>query len=369
MFPQKRVLFLVPYPVRRAPSQRFRVENFLPYLDQASVSYKIAPFLDTDTFDILYRNGHAFRKVWGVVKGFLLRLKTVLLEAPAYDYVFIHREASPLGPPIFEWILAKVLRKKIIYDFDDAIWIEDSENKILNWVKAAWKIKWVCKWAHTVAAGNTYLAAFASRYNTNVVTLPTCVDMERQHNQVKQQNEGAVTIGWTGSHSTMRYLAMLVPVLQNLSERFGTEVVIISNRPPSFQFPGLHFLPWREATEIEDLLKVDIGIMPLEQDKWSEGKCGFKLIQYLALGIPAVASPVGINRSIVEHSVNGFLCNNTEQWQQALELLISDAALRKEMGQRGREKMLASYSVQSNTGCFLKLFSLDERSRPKETSL
>ena len=354
-----KVLFLLPYPLRRAPSQRFRVEAYFHLLTQQNIKYKTDEFFDGDGFNILYKQGSVLKKAIAVGKGFFKRLVIVFFCAPGYDYVFIHREAAPLGPPVFEWILAKLFRKKIIYDFDDAIWIPNisGENKLVNWFKAFWKIKYLCKWAFKVAAGNDYLCDYARQYNKKVYLLPTCVDTERLHNRLKDQHTEKIVIGWTGSHSTMKYLDEVVPVITKLSSELNFELVVISNKSPQFVLPNLRYLPWNEASEIKDLLQFNIGLMPLEKDEWSEGKCGFKLIQYLALGIPAIASPVGVNVQIIEEGMNGYLCDKEECWYQALKKLIRDASLRENMGLKGQKKIADHFSVRTNARAFLKLFS------------
>jgi glycosyltransferase involved in cell wall biosynthesis len=354
----KKVLFLVPYPLHKAPSQRFRVELYLPFLQKNNIECRVDCFLDEKTWNILYSKSSALKKVLGVTKGFAKRLFTIIVVAPRYDYVFIHREASPLGPPIFEFIASKILGKKLIYDFDDAIWIPNtsSENSFVNWLKAFWKVKFIFKWAYKVAGGNGYLCNYARNYNGNVVLMPTCVDIERQHNSLKNQNTKQVVIGWTGSHSTMNYLDHLVPVFKRIVADFNVEIVIISNKPPQFNLPNLVYIPWKEETEITDLLRLNIGLMPLKEDRWSEGKCGFKLIQYMALGIPALASPAGVNKALVENGRDGFLCRNEDEWYQALKILIEDAPLRQSMGKVGREKIVEHYSIQANADAFLKLF-------------
>jgi glycosyltransferase involved in cell wall biosynthesis len=355
MLENRKVLFVVPYPLGRAPSQRFRVELFLPLLKRSGIEYKVHPFLDDETYTILYSNASLLKKSFGVFKGFLKRI-LLLFQIHRYDYLFIHREASPLGPPFFELLAAKVFRKKIIYDFDDAIWITDSQSRALNWLKAYWKIKLICKWAHKVVGGNDFLCSYAKQFNKNVILVPTCVDTENWHNRIKDQDKEPLTIGWTGSHSTLHYLDAIVPLLKSLAETNGTRILIICNKPPDFSFPGLQYIPWSESTEIDDLLQVHIGLMPLKNDAWSEGKCGFKLIQYLSLGIPAVASPVGVNKNIIEQGVNGYLCDSTEAWQTALFALINNSSLRKEMGTNGRREIIDRFSIQAYEQIFLGLF-------------
>ncbi len=354
-----KVLFLVPYPEKHAPSQRFRVELYEPYLPQMHISYKIASFTDKRTWDILYKKGSLLQKTTGVFKGYFRRLKHVFWDIHSYDYVFVHREAAPLGPPIFEWIVSKLWRKKMIYDFDDAIWIPNTsnENKLVAWFKAFWKVKYICKWSYKVAGGNDYLCNYASQYNKNVVRIPTCVDMELKHNKIKIHKEGNVVVGWTGSHSTLSYLNKIIPVIKKLQEDLPFTFLVIADKKPDLPLEKYQFLQWSEETEIEDLLNMDIGVMPLQADEWSEGKCGFKLIQYLSLGIPAIADPVGVNKTIIEEGINGYLCATEDEWESKLKLLITDAHLRQQLGEAGRQKMLKEYSIQSQKNRFADLFT------------
>ncbi len=354
-----KVLFLVPYPLGKAPSQRFRVELFEPYLKEAGIRYRIAPFMNAATWQHLYKQGSVFQKAWGIIKGYLKRLKTVLIDVHGYDYVFVHREAAPLGPPIFEWIVAKLWRKKMIFDYDDAIWIANtsSENSIAAKLKCFWKIKHIIKWSYKIAAGNDYLRNYALQYNNNVVLMPTCVDMERMHKGTKQHGNHKPVVGWTGSHSTLQYLDNIVSIIKDLQEEIDFTFLVIADKNPELPLKDFQFVPWSAATEIQDLLKMDVGIMPLQADAWSEGKCGFKLIQYLSLAIPALASPVGVNKVIIQEGINGYLCHTDADWKQYIKLLITDAQKRAEMGKAGQAYMLQSYSTQSQHKTFLKLFS------------
>ncbi|MGI4873444.1 MAG: glycosyltransferase family 4 protein [Janthinobacterium lividum] len=357
-----RILFVIPYPPGRAPSQRFRFEQYLDLLSAHGHQYQLAPFLDEATWRILYQPGQTGRKVLGIVAGFGRRLAT-LLAATAYDYVFIHREAAPLGPPVLEWLLAKVLRKRIIYDFDDAIWLPNTSeaNRMAASLKWHHKVDSICRWAYKNSCGNTYLAAYAHQFNPRVVVNPTTIDTVHLHNQVRDQlAPGSLVIGWTGTHSTLKYLLPLMPVLAQLeAEGLAFELRVISNQPPEFDqlLRSLRYVPWQKATEIPDLLTFHVGLMPLEDDQWAKGKCAFKALQYMALGIPALVSPVGMNTEVVTDGYNGYICREPAEWHQRLRQLLTDAPHRQQLGQAARATIEQRYSVVANTPNFLRLFS------------
>ncbi|MEO5976553.1 MAG: glycosyltransferase family 4 protein [Chryseolinea sp.] len=355
----KKVLFLVPYPLNEAPSQRFRFEQYFELLIRNDIEFKVQPFLSVKKSKIFFSPGRLIDKGLVLLVGIFLRIK-MIIHTTHFDYIFIHREAAPVGPPLFEWILARVLKKKIVFDFDDAIWLSDQqETKLASLIKCRNKVKKITSWAYRISAGNSVLSGYAYKYNSNVVLNPTTIDTN-WHNPEKfkiKKDTSEIIVGWTGSHSTLKYLSILEPVLQSISRKFKhVEFLIIADKPPPLKLQSLTFVPWNEATEISDLMRIDIGIMPLPDDQWSRGKCGFKLLQYLSLEIPAVASPVGVNTSIIEDGVNGFLANTQEEWENALTTLIKDPTLRSRMGKKGREKVIERYSVSSNSSNFLSLF-------------
>ena len=148
----------------------------------------------------------------------------------------------------------------------------------------------------------------------------------------------------------------MAPVLERLAKEFSLKVLVICKQGASFSFHGLEYIRWKEETEIEDLLKINIGLMPLPSDSWSEGKCGFKLIQYLSLGIPAAASPVGVNKIIIGEENKQLLCTTEQEWREALVTLVKNPGMRKEVGKQGRERIIAAYSIQANAGLFVSLF-------------
>ena len=358
-----RVLFLFPYPVGKSPSQRFRFEQYFESLKKAGIEFDLAPFWDLTAWPELYKSGRYLQKAMGLLRG-IARRGTVLFNVSRYQFVFIHREVVPLGPPLIEWFLSRVKRKKIIYDFDDAIWLTNTseENRIVSSFKWHSKVKSICRWSYRVSCGNSYLATFAKQFNASVIINPSTIDTEGLHHPAHDDispndSQDRIVLGWTGTHSTLKYLDPLVPVLQQLESDYARlRLVIIANKRPSLAVHALTFLPWSIEHEIEDLSKLDIGMMPLSDDIWTRGKCGFKALQYMAMGIPAVVSPVGVNKEIIDHGINGFLCSTEGEWLACLKSLINDPALREKVGRLGRKKVIDHYSVLSNTSNFLSLF-------------
>jgi glycosyltransferase involved in cell wall biosynthesis len=358
-----RILFLIPYPIGNAPSQRFRFEQYFEILKKNDISFDCQTFIDEDTWKILYMSGHIFQKLIGILKGFLRRIK-ILFSLQKYDFIFIHREAAPIFPPIFEFLIAKIFRKRVIFDFDDAIWLPNTsaENRIVTFLKFHQKTAYICRWAWKVSAGNDYLCNYARNFNSNVVLNPTTIDTENLHkidnNGINDINRvGAkVVIGWTGSHSTLKYLDELVPTLQGIERDYPVDFVVISNQKPNLQLNNLTFIKWNKKTEIQDLAKLQIGVMPLTDDAWAAGKCGFKALQYMSLGIPALVSPVGVNTKIIRDGENGFLCYSSEEWKSKLIRLIKDENLRTQIGKMAKQTVENEYSVKSNEQNFLALF-------------
>jgi len=186
--------------------------------------------------------------------------------------------------------------------------------------------------------------------------IPTTIDLENHHTEKTDQSLSPLVIGWTGSHTTMRYLDFIVPVLERLETKFDFEFHVISNESPKYNLKSLKFVKWNKSSEIKDLARLHIGIMPLEEDIWSKGKCGFKALQYMALEIPTVASPVGVNRSIISDKENGFLCSTPENWETVLTQLLESQSMRESIGAAGFETIKKRFSVQANWSKYLRLF-------------
>jgi glycosyltransferase involved in cell wall biosynthesis len=353
----KKVLFIVPYPTGIAPSQRFRFEQYFDILKENHFQFDIESFWSEKSWSLLYQQNHVMGKAMALIHGFLKRF-VLLFKTHGYQVVFIHREALPLGPPIIEYVISKILKKRIIYDFDDAIWLPNTseQNSLVRKLKYHRKIKYICKWSWKVSCGNDFLADFAKKFNPRVYINPTTIDTSYHKPKIKSSSNQQIVIGWTGTHSTTKYLTPLVSILKELGYKYSIKILIISDQKPDWDFSNYDFIKWNKEKEIEQLDSIDIGIMPLDDSVWEKGKCGFKALQYMAMKKPAIVSNVGENKNMIDQGVNAFLCDNSEDWLRYLTDLISSESLRKSIGEEGRKKVIESYSVVSNTDLFLSLF-------------
>lgn len=354
----KRILFISPYPHDTAPSQRFRFEQYIPLLHEQGWVTEQVSFWNNQAWKNLYRSGRFLNKAYYLLAA-IFRRYLLLFKINRFEYIFIHREFSPVGYPIAVWIIAKWMKKKIIFDFDDAIWIPNvsESNRWFSFLKMYGNTRRIIRWSYKVACGNRYLWNYAMQYNPKAIIIPTTIDTQKTHPYIRKMPEKKFVIGWTGTHSTIRYLEEIIPVIQKLENEFEhIEFRIIADLKPDYPLKSLVYIPWKKATEAEDLAQFTVGIMPLQHDPWSEGKCGFKALQYLAMGIPALVSPVGVNTSIIQHGINGFLCENHAAWENTLRDLILHPEKVESMASACRQTVIGHYSVDAVKKDFLQLF-------------
>lgn len=352
-----KIHIIAPYPKGEAPSQRFRFEQYLTFLEENGFEIHYHGFHTLTSWNRLYKKGQFLLKGLDLIWNFIRRWG-LLFQLITAKNIFMHREMAHIGPPIFEWILVKVLRKKYIYDFDDAIWMPNysSVNAKFQKLKAYWKVKKLIQWADKVQAGNQFLADYALQFNKNVQIVPTTIDTKNHHIQMCDHNKNPVVIGWTGTHSTIHYLDFLLPILKHLETTFEFEFLVISNKNPLLPLKSFRYLEWNGETEIQDLSTIQIGVMPLIEDDWSKGKCGFKALQYMSLGMATIASPVGVNTSIIQNDENGFLAESVKEWESALQNLLIDKELRSEIGLRARKTIVDNWSVEAWRKIYLAQF-------------
>ncbi|MFO7864209.1 MAG: glycosyltransferase family 4 protein [Salinivirgaceae bacterium] len=354
----KKILYIVPHRFNRSPGQRFRCEHFIPWLRQHNFHITYANLLTEWDDRHFYKPGNYLIKAFILMKSYLRRVGQ-LRNVAKYDAVFIYREAFMLGTIRFE----KRIRRKgvpIIYDFDDAIWLNDvsAANKELKWLKRPSKTGDICSLSSLVIVGNEYLATYARQYADNVAVVPTTIDTNYHLPANASKTSGNVRIGWTGSSTTLKHFRLLLPLLKRLKSEYGEKlrVRLIADEPIIDNELEIENVRWSAEDEIQQLDEIDIGIMPLPDDEWARGKCGFKGLQYMSMGIPAVMSPVGVNKEIIRHGENGFLAESDAQWEQILKTLIDDAQLRQKLGQVGRQTIIDKYSILANRERYLQLF-------------
>jgi glycosyltransferase involved in cell wall biosynthesis len=327
-----------------SPGQRYRFEAFLPQFRAAGIEVDYRWLLDAKDLKYFYGNHGLGTKTRVGLKGLAKRAFSVL-EAPRWDVVFVQREAFFL---FNEWAekLAS-LAAPLIFDFDDAIWIHSvSEvNSRFAFLKNVSKIPRIAKLAHTVIAGNDYLAAWGRQHNGNVHLVPTCVDTDKYVTHPKVSSP--ITIGWVGSASTLANFRPVLPVLERIKKKYGEAVSIRVMGDGNFSYAPLHLQgeAWSPQAEMELLAQTHISLMPLPNDEWTKGKCGLKALTAMASGAPVVASPIGVSRQIIRHGENGFLASSDDEWMDRLSELIENTSRREQMGAVARQTVVEDYAV------------------------
>ena len=351
--PRARVLALLPFS-EEAASVRFRVSQFLPALSAAGFDVEVHPLFDTALFRLLYRRGHMPEKASALLARTFDRVKAL---RDRYDIALIHREAYPIGPPLIERWLAK--RVPIVYDFDDAVYLPNTSdaNRMIGFLKRPDKVAEVVRLSSEVIAGNPHLGDYARRYSTRVNVIPTCVDTDVWTPSTAPPRRGPPVIGWIGTPTTTPYLMGMQDIFSALAKEYDF-VLRVSGSVLPVTMPGVSIEneTWSQQSEIALFNGCDIGVYPLPNDEWTLGKCGFKAIQFMACGVPVVASPVGVNNEIIEDGVSGLLANSEAEWRDRLRTLITDPEARQRIGRAGRRRIEAAYSLRTNAPAVVSVF-------------
>ncbi|MES2621370.1 MAG: glycosyltransferase family 4 protein [Bacteroidota bacterium] len=354
-----KVLFITNHRKDRSPGQRFRFEQHLDFLEKNGYEITFSYFLNERDDRLFYSSGNYFHKVRILIKNIWMRAMEVI-TANQYDIIFIFREATVLGTSLFEKWMAKS-KAKLIFDFDDSIWIDNvSEgNKNLSFLKNAKKTSDIITVCDLIFAGNQYLADYAKQFNKNVRIIPTTIDTQEYQRIPISKQDNKVCIGWSGSFSTIQHFKYALPALTEIKKKYGDKisVKVIGDAKYKNEELGVISLNWNKEDELKELSSFDIGIMPLPDDEWAKGKCGLKGLQYMALEIPTIMSPVGVNSEIIQDGTNGFLAFDKEEWIDKLSQLIESDEKRKAMGLAARKTVVEKYSVASLKERYLSLFN------------
>jgi glycosyltransferase involved in cell wall biosynthesis len=357
------VLVLPKYP-RKGASSRLRTYQYLPFLEKLGWNFTVRALFDEEYLDSLY-NGKG-RSRLKMIFLYLYRVM-VLCKFKRFDFIWLEKELFPYMPAWIE-VLLKLFGVKYIVDYDDAIFhnYDLSSNRFIRCLLGN-KIDVVMRHAYCVIAGNEYLAERAKLAGAKrVLVIPTVVDHHRYIPR-KETSSGPLTLGWIGSPTTQKYLEILLPVFQSLTRQYQFRLLLVGATPEiKAKLAGItvHIENWSEDTEARHIQEMDVGIMPLQDGPWEKGKCGYKIIQYMASGVPVVASAVGVNTAIVSGSNSGMLANDFSEWESALAALFSEPRHRHQLGMSGRLAVERKYSIDSQLprlqSCFLPGLATNE---------
>lgn len=339
---------------RTAASTRVRLLQYIPALSEAGIEVEHHALLGDDYVRGL-TTGESFPK-WRIAAAYGERFRQ-LLSARDYDVLWVYAELFPFLPAAFERIAFRS-GKPLIYDFDDAFFhhYDDHAKPAVRRVLGG-KLAALMGGAYACCCGNAYLQNYAARYCARSIVLPTVVDTD-VYTPAQEAGTGSrrVTIGWIGSPSTWVLVREYLGLLSELCRDHDVEVRVVGagRAGEADRFPGLTLIDWSEETEVAEVRAIDIGIMPVWDGAFQRGKSGYKLIQYMACGLPVVASPVGVNEEIVQPE-SGFLVRSIPEWREALTKLIRDPALRRRMGAVGRRRAAEHYSLAAHAPRFRDL--------------
>lgn len=345
------VLGLSSYPIESAAT-RFRFAQFVVPLGSQGIKLSLSPFLNPEEYREMYAGHGLFRKALRMLPAVFRRIQETF-TARNYELILVQREAMFFGPAIFEWLFQKIGRCPLVLDLDDATYISyvsPTYGRVGSFFKFFGKTDHLINRADLVICGNRFIAEYVEKKGSKTVIIPTIADPELFHPSEKK-NEIPV-IGWIGTHSTFPFLSNLVPVLEELARKHDFLLKIVGAGTADLGIKGMNViqLEWDLNREIEDFQSLDIGLYPINitdsaKKEWLQGKSGFKAIQYMAVGVPFVMSPVGVCAEIGEPDLTHFNALTEDDWYNSLDNLLSDEKLRKEMGEHGRKHSLKYYNV------------------------
>jgi len=364
------MLVICPFPQGVAAGQRLKYEQYFDDWRAAGYDIDVSSYMDMPMWKIVYAPGSYFGKVLGVLRGHMRRLRDLFYVAQ-YDVVYVFMWVTPFGTTLMERLVRRLARRLIV-DVEDNVLVEQSmpalahPNRIVQYLKGSGKARYLISVADHVITSSPFLNDFCLEINTAkaCIYISSSIDTDRFVPVEKPFDHTPVVVGWTGTFSSKIYLDILKPVLQELAKRLAYRLVVIGNF--EYELPGvdLKVIQWTKEREVEDLQSFDIGIYPLPIDDWVLGKSGLKAIQYMAFGLPTVATAVGTTPMIIRDGENGFLVREPEEWLAPLEKLIRDSALRKHLGAQARKDALDNYSTHVIAALYRRVLDQVWSSKP-----
>jgi glycosyltransferase involved in cell wall biosynthesis len=350
-----RVLTLIPNQKGYSPGQRGSIELWEKILEPEGITLDYAAFETDALHKIIYQTGNYTRKAYEMVRAYAERLK-LLKRLDEYDAVFVYREAALLGPAFLEKQIAK--KKPIIYQLDDPLFVpyKSPSSGYFSYLKFFGKIKEIIRMSKVVMVNSSHIREYAAQFNKNIWQVPSVVDTERYVYRPFSENLERVTVGWSGSPSTVINLKVIEKPLQQLSEKNICDISFVGGT--EFDLSGVKYNAklWNGETEVEDLRRMQIGLVPLRKIKWNKHKFIMKTAQYMALGIVPVGTPMASNPEVIRHGENGFLAATDEEWKEYLTLLVEDSALRNRLSAQAARDAEEKYSLKAHIPNIIEAF-------------
>jgi len=352
---RKKILIICPHPVGYVPGQRLKYEQYFDIFRDAGYDVIVSPFMSERFQQIVYKKGKVAEKILWTLAGYFKRI-TDLFRVPAYDVVYVFLWVAPFAPPILEWCTRK-MAKKMIYDIDDLVFLSppSSANPLIHYLRSPRNHIYLMKTADHIITCTPYLDAFVRKYNQDTTDISSTINTDVYKPKADYAIKGKFTIGWSGSHSTSKYLHLLDDIFQELAKEHDFTLLVMGDA--DFKLPGVNVqaLPWKEEYEVATISRFDVGLYPLPDEEWVLGKSGLKALQYMALGIPTIATGIGAIFRIIQNEENGFLVLDKNGWKKTIIALKNDQQLRASVGKRAAETVENYYSINSNKVKYLTI--------------
>ena len=356
---KKKLLVICPFPQGVAAGQRLKYEQYFGHWQENGYEVVVSSFMDEPMWDVVYTRGNYIPKILGTLRGYFRRFLDIF-RLGRFDVVYIFMWVTPIGTSIFERIFRR-FSKLLVYDVEDNVLMEKSNNfnPLVKILKSPKKTTFLIKSANHVITSSPFLNDYCLGINVkkSCTYISSSVNTDRFLPVNPYDNARKATIGWTGTFSSKIYLDLLRNVFLELNKHIDFKLLVIGNF--QYEFPGidLEVIQWTKEREVEDLQDIDIGVYPLVQDEWVLGKSGLKAIQYMAFGLPTVATNVGMTPKIINHMENGWLVRTDEEWIDALETLINNNTLRRKLGEAARHNVLENYSTHIIKSTYLSILN------------
>ena len=355
---KRKIVVVCPHPENMVPGQRLKYEQYFDYFRANNFDVAVRSFMNVRFQQIVYKKGYIVEKIFWTIIGYIKRV-LLLFSLRKYDLTYMFLWVTPFGPPLFESLYCKI-SKKVIFDIDDLVYMPGTKsdvNPFVEILKGRKKPIYLMKHANHVITCTPYLDTFVRKYNNHTTDISSTINTDKYRPKKDYSiKKSRVILGWSGSHSTSKYLHLLTPVFRQLqSEGISFKLLVMGDESFSIEGIEIEALPWKESYEVEVINRFDIGLYPLPDEQWVYGKSGLKALQYMAAGIPTIVTAIGTNFRIIENEENGLLVKSNEEWVVALKRLINDASLRERIGRKGAENVEQHFSINANKDTYLSI--------------